>query len=170
MIIKFILFAVEHALSKAVGKLFDLFIKRVDGKQLEDEYENEVRAHKSMFYASILIFGVLDVFIGGLAAFCDDIIEGLICFLVMLPLWLVPVVLYLNLRYSYDSCGFTYRNFFRKTYEYGYWQISGLNTKPYGLKMQMNDGKKIYIFSAIINDDWKMINTILKYVEDKNDG
>lgn len=170
MIIKFILFAAQHVLSEAAGKLFDFFVRRADDKQLKVKTENEVRPSKGVFYIG-LTFCVMAVFFGSPVIFFDNIkekIDGLIGFLVVIPLGLIPVILYLNLRYNYDSYGFSYRNVFRKMYEYSYSQISELNVKPYGLKIQMSDGKRIYIFSELINNDEEMINTILKYVEDKN--
>lgn len=172
MIIKIILFAVQHVFSKAVEKLFELFAKKVNDKQLEVNLENEVRPPKSIFYIG-LVFSIIAVFFGSPVIFFNSFkekIDGLISFFVVIPLGLIPVILYLNLKYNYDSCGFSYRNFFRKTYEYSYFQIIELNIKPYGLNMKMDDGKRIYIFSTLIIDDDKMINTILKYVEGKNVG
>ncbi|MCM1226591.1 MAG: hypothetical protein NC320_04075 [Clostridium sp.] len=170
---KLIIFAVSHILSSLLGKLLTFLLKIADDHQFKirscsHRYENEAGIYKSIFYAG-LIFCILAVFFGSPVIFSDNVnekIEGLICFLIVIPLGLIPIIIYLNVKYNYDSYSFSYRNFFRKKYEYYYFQISDLNSKPYGLKIRMSDGKKFYILSSLINDEEKIINTMIKYMED----
>lgn len=166
--IKLLIFVAGTVLSSLLGKIFTLFWEKSDGRDLINEYKNEVRPFKSCLYIG-LVFSVIALFFGSPVVFSDNIgekLEGILCMIIVgIPLGLVPIMFYSNVRFNYDSCGFSYRNFFRKRYEYNYSQIKEIEDKPSGLKIKMDNGKRIYILN-IYNGSEELINKIIMYLED----
>ncbi len=163
----FIILAAEFVAERLFKKLFVAIMNKSDKKDLKNNPDKTVRPYKSVMYCG-LMFCVIALFFGSPIIFADNIaekIEGALCLAIVgIPLGIFPAMLYLNIKYEYDSYGFTFRNIFRRNYEYGYWQIFRLTEKAYGLKLEMDDTRVIYVFK-VYNGSEEFINRIIKKVE-----
>ena len=111
---------------RLLKKLFVALMNKSDKKDLKNNPAKTVRPYKSIMYCG-LMFCVIALFFGSPIIFADNIaekIEGALCLAIVgIPLGIFPAMLYLNIKYEYDSYGFTFRNIFRRNYEYGWRNI-----------------------------------------------
>ncbi len=152
---KIISFAVTNIISWLFGIALNKWCRKKDKKHEQQLFYNSVRIPKSAFYLGMIFLTISLLF--GSSVFWGETskekMDGLICFLVISPIWLTLLVMYHNIRFEYDAGGFSYRSFFGKQREYSYDAIKFIDRRPWGAYLEMKDGKKVKIAYEYIGSE-----------------
>lgn len=62
-------------------------------------------------------------------------------------------MMYHNIRFEYDTGGFSYRSFLGKQREYSYDAIKYIDRRPWGAYLEMKDGKKVKVAYEYIGSE-----------------